>query len=99
MHPPAKGTAFVKYRLDKTFRIFEATVALDDSSPGSITPIVFQVVGDGQVLWTSKPVQKAGLKQDCKVSVSGVTILELRVNCSDRLEGAYAVWLDPRVLK
>jgi hypothetical protein len=98
MHPPDSGTASVKYKLDKAFRVFDAAVALNDTSPGA-APVSFQVVGDGRVLWTSAQVQKARFKQACGVNVAGITTLELRVICSGGAAGAHAIWIEPRVSK
>ena len=99
MHPPVNGTASVKYKLDKAFRVFETASALNDTTPGSQTPLSFEVVGDGRVLWTSGQINMPRTKQDCKANVSGVSTLELRVTCPGGFAGAHAVWLEPRVVK
>ena len=103
--PPGSGSALVSYRLNKQYRQFKATVATDDSFAESPTPLTFAVIGDGKVLWQSKPVKKRGDEQECDVRVAGVDRLELTVSCpgTDRLNGhtpaAYPVWIEPRLLK
>jgi hypothetical protein len=100
LHPPQNGISSVRYRLDKGFQYFHSSVALNDTAgKGANTPITFQVVGDGRVLWTSKPVQATRIKQECWVNVSGVSVLELQVSCPGRAEDAHAVWLEPHLLK
>jgi serine/threonine protein kinase len=107
MNPIAEGCATVKYRLSKKAHKSLASVALDDSAGGSglppgvgaiPTPLTFQVFGDGRLLWQSQPVAAARIVQECKVDVSGVDVLELRVLCPGTGDNAYAVWLEPRVL-
>jgi hypothetical protein len=107
MCPNSNTHATVKYRLGNKAHIFVTSLALDDSAgaagrpPGEgkiPTPLTFQVLGDGKLLWNSKPVDVARIVQDCEVDVSGVNILELRVDCPGSHVNAYAVWLEPRVL-
>ena len=100
MHPPRDGSSRIKYRLNNLDAYaFEAKVAILDSVPaGSATPLTFQVVGDGKVLWSSKLIQAKGDTQDCRVPVEGIDVLELRVVCPGPHSYAHAVWLDPYVL-
>jgi NPCBM/NEW2 domain/Protein kinase domain len=107
MNPNAEAYASVKYRLEKRGQTFLASVALDDSAGGAglppglgdiPTPLTFQVLGDGKILWQSKPVATSRTVQQCSVDVSGVEILELCVLCPGPGENAYAVWLEPRLL-
>ena len=99
-HPLPGSPASVKYRLDGLDAIaFEAKVAINDTAPdGSVTPLTFQVLGDGKTLWTSKPVQAPRQTQDCSVKVEGLHVLELRVVCPGDYHIAHAVWLDPYLL-
>ena len=99
MHPPPNNAAQVSYRLDKQFRTFKATVALNDTSGGSYSPLRFVVLGDGRKLWESNPVQKRGDDQECTVNVKGIDTIELLVTCSGGSGGAHAVWIEPRLLK
>jgi hypothetical protein len=106
-HALSNTQATVKYRLGNTAHTFVTSVALNDSAgapgrpPGEgkiPTPLTFQVLGDGKVLWSSKPVDVARSVQDCQVDVTGVGVLELRVDCPGSYVNAQAVWLEPRVL-
>jgi hypothetical protein len=101
MHPPANGMMLVKYKLDRSARQFQSGVGVDDSAKtGAKSPIFFAVVGDGKVLWTSRSMQRAGSRQECKLSIAGVGVLELHVYCrGDNDEGANGVWIEPHLLK
>jgi hypothetical protein len=99
LHAPANDYSAVKYRLGKSAKLFKTRVAIDESTPGSLTPLTFVVLGDGKLLWTSQPVKVSGNSQLCNISVTGVDVLELRAQCPGRYEGAYAVWVEPYVLR
>jgi hypothetical protein len=102
MHPPARGVASVKYRLEGRAIRFRAHVALNDSATADDakpdTPLTFLVFGDGRELWTSKPVSTTGRSEECKIDVAGVRVLELRIDCPGVNNNAHAVWLEPRVV-
>jgi hypothetical protein len=61
------------------------------------TPLTFVVVGDGKVLWKSKPVDVARQVQDFDVDVTGFEVLELCIDCPGSHVNAQAVWVEPRV--
>jgi hypothetical protein len=99
MHPTVGRVVRVRYALDKQAAKFVAAVALNEyptPCPGKVT---FEVLGDNKVLWTCKPIQARGDIQECKVDVSKVAILELRVTVTGTEWNAHAVWLEPRLLK
>jgi serine/threonine-protein kinase len=107
MHPESNSYARAKYKLDKSAKTFLASVALNDSAgaPGKPpgvgkipTPLVWKVVGDGEVLWESKPIDAARQVQQCEVAVAGVEVLELRVECGGSAVNAQPVWIEPRVV-
>jgi hypothetical protein len=102
-HPTDKY-AGAKYRIDPA-EVFETWVGISDSSgeEGSRAPIIFKVLGDGKELWTSEPVSKIGRFPECRVSVRGVKVLELRACPPEGSvavpHGGHAVWLDPYVTR
>jgi len=106
MNPESNTYASVRYKLGKTAKTFLASVGLDDSAGGPgrppgvgpiPTPLTFLVLGDDQVLWKSRPVDVTRMVQECKVDVTEVDVLELRVDCPGPGDNAYAVWLEPRI--
>ena len=99
--PSAAVESSVKYRPGRFYKLFKASVACNDLDPGVAgpnQPMTFRVYGDGELLWVSDPVSRAGVKQDVRLGVFGVDVLELRVQCGDG-KNARAIWLDPQVLK
>jgi hypothetical protein len=97
MHPDHTGSSQVKFRLrGLKARQFTSSVAVNDTAgKGAESPLTFSVLGDGKTLWTSRPVQAPNRMQECRIDVSGINELELRVNCQGGHGGAHAVWLDP----
>jgi hypothetical protein len=99
MHPPnAPDFAAAKYHLDKQAGFFAASVALNDTAQIVQSSAVFEVHGDGKRLWRSQPVGKGTKPQDCRIDVSNVDVLELRVASQGSHFGLHAVWLEPRLL-
>jgi hypothetical protein len=101
MRPPRPpGYAAVKYRLGKRAAVFKAAVALNDAPhTPALNLALFEVLGDRNVLWRSPPVGTPGRLLECRVDVSGVDVLELRVRAPDEHVAAPAVWIEPRVLQ
>jgi len=107
MCPDSNTYARVKYKLGKTAETFIASVALNDSAgaPGRLpgvgkipTPLTFQVLGDGKVLRRYGPVDTARNVHKVRVDMTGVEVLELRIDCPGSNVNAQAVWLEPRIL-
>jgi hypothetical protein len=100
MHPPnAPDWAAARYRLNKEAAVFRAAVALNDTANDMRSTAVFEVYGDGELLWRSKPVARPHRPQQCKVDVLGVDVLELRVRARGSYWGLHAVWVEPRLLQ
>ncbi len=98
MQPPAQNSARVSYSLDGKYKNFWATVAtLEGRDPESV--ISFRVLGDGKLLWNSRPMQQANEIQECNVKVSGVHMLQLEVFCKGSNVNANAAWINPRLTK
>ncbi|HVC98202.1 MAG TPA: protein kinase [Pirellulales bacterium] len=96
MHPFADGFASVTYDLGRRARTLNAHVGLDHPKAGR-TPLVFQVFGDGELLWTSPPMRTPGEFTSCEAPLDNVRILELRVNCPGDDNSAHAIWVEPRI--
>jgi hypothetical protein len=101
MHPPpAPGYAAAKYRLNKSAAVFRAVVAINDTTTWCWSPATFTVLGDGKPLWQSKAIaHNWSRSQECLVDVSGVEVLELRVQVLNGNQGVHAVWVEPRLLQ
>jgi hypothetical protein len=100
MHPPSLGESSARYRLGRQGRTLNGWAGLNDifqGEPAVAGPAVFKVLGDGRLLWTSKPNQNAGTAEEFNVNVQGVDVLQLQVHCSGQQTCVRAVWLEPRV--
>jgi hypothetical protein len=101
-HPPDFGESVVQYRLNGQHKLLKAMVSLADLPPKvdrSMSPQVFKVFGDGQLLWVSNPVQQRKDQQSFRLSVENVQTLELRVHCGGGKGHAWSVWVNPQLLK
>jgi hypothetical protein len=101
MHPPwAPAFASAKFHLEREAAVFKAIAAIDDSSNWCWSPATFTVLGDGKELWKSKGLSHTTFRTDeCSVDVTGVNILELRVQVVNGSNGDHAVWVEPRLLR
>ena len=99
MHPAPKIPCHVAYILNKAFCTFRSTVALNDDTGTSGSPVIFKVRGDGRDLWVSKPMNTSRAPQEVQVDISGVVKLELEIQTGDSDSFAHAVWVEPRVEK
>jgi serine/threonine protein kinase len=102
--PADRSNAHVGYELNQKFKRFEAAVAINDAAvggpnrDGSATPLLFRVFGDGKELWKSEPLQRRRESQRCEIDITGVSKLELDVECPGDFMYAQAVWVEPRVI-
>ncbi len=111
MHPPDQGAAYATYALSEDFRAFHALVGILEVDPTrsnvlrsgplymgeAFSALTFRVVGDGRVLWRSRPVRRSGEWQECNVFLQGVRLLELQVDCPGLKTFAWAAWVEPRL--
>lgn len=102
-HPPDGGESVVQYRLNRQYKLFKATLALQDFPAGtdrSDSPLTFKVLADGDLLWvTERPLQGRNDRVNVRISVENVDTLELRVHCPGNKRFAWPVWVNPQVLK
>jgi hypothetical protein len=102
MHPPMQpggGTASMSYSLAGRYATLSAEASLNDGPPESVTPLTFSVLGDGHLLWRSHPIRRQADAERCVVSVKGVDVVTIEVNCPGDPRGAHAVWIEPEVAR
>jgi hypothetical protein len=63
-----------------------------------LTPLTFEVLGDGKSLWKSKAVKALKETDECLVDVSNVDVLELRIHCPGNYHAARGIWVNPQLL-
>src|SRR5262249_16566420 len=96
---PDSADAVVKFRLYGEAARFKAKAAINDTAGRIASSAIFEVLGNGNPLWTSGPLDRAGRSRDCSIDVTGVDVLELRVRATGPSQELHAVWMEPRVLQ
>lgn len=98
MHPHNKSSAHIVYRLVRKFRTFTGAAGISDRlDDRAFSDQTFTIFGDGKQLWKSRPLREISASQDFQVDVSGVDLLELRIDCHGSSGKAHAVWYAPHV--
>jgi hypothetical protein len=95
-HPLSNKPARVKYTIPSGYTHFEATAAINDSAGRrQNTSNVFKVLGDGRLLWQSRPLLGGGSTEKCSVELRGTRVITLEVECFGDQAWSHAVWCDP----
>ncbi len=76
-------------------QLFEAMVGIDDEIDGGGS-VVFELIGDGQVVWTSDALQHSDSALPVSVNVLGINQLKLVVKNSGGRSNDKAVWADAK---
>lgn len=93
LHPSANSTARIAFDLARKYRSLTGAAALNDSANGpALSPLTMRIVGDGQTLWTSKPIRSPGDAEQFLVNIAGIARLELQVQCPGADGRAHASW-------
>ena len=102
--PDSNSAAVVEYRLPASpsriqgrVAIFSAADAKPDQQPGS--PVVFEVVADGRVIWRSQPMGRREAVQPFRADLRGATVIELRTSCTGDAYCGWGAWLDVQVVQ
>jgi len=93
------STARLTYALTEPYRRFQAQAAIDDETGGRGS-VVFRVLVDEQVRYTSPIVRGGSPPLPISVDVAGAKKLELVVEFADRADELdHADWLDARLVR
>jgi alpha-galactosidase len=86
--------------LDRKGVRFLATVGADDEMKGSPRGLVeFQIFGDDSLLWKSPPLRAGDASVKVNISVTGVSLLGLRINDGgDGIDYDHANWCEARLV-
>lgn len=102
--PKASATSVVTYRLPigtTTIRgrvgIFTPNHAKRDDQHAS--PLKFELVGDGRVMWSSPALAKRDDTAPFDNVIRGTSKLELRTTSTGHANNAWGAWLDPLIVK
>lgn len=84
--------------LEKNAMRFTAEVGLDDEQENPKASVEFQVVGDGQVLWSSGVMKSGDSSKPVSVDLRGVKLLVLYVgSAGDGIDFDHADWAMARI--
>lgn len=87
------------YALGGHYRLFTATVGVDDEKASAQASVAFSVSGDGVLLWSSGVLGAADLALPLSVDVSGVEELVLEVSDVDgSVDDDHADWITPSLV-
>lgn len=93
------SAAHLTYALAEPYRRFQAELAIDDQTRGGGS-VVFRILVDGQVRYTSQVIRGGQAPVPVSVDLSGAKQLELLVDYADRADQLdHADWLDARLLR
>jgi serine/threonine protein kinase/WD40 repeat protein len=90
---------FATWDVGGRFDTFKAIAGRTDGLGEASSPVLFRVLGDGRLLWQSRPIQKEGTGQPCLVSIKGVQKLTLLTICSGSFKNADCIFFNPQVLR
>ena len=87
----------VTVNLGGTYSRFQSEIGID--SPGGTSAVVFQVYGDGNLLYQSPTVTASSGAIPIDLNVAGVQQLSLVVTAANgNTAGNHAVWADARLI-
>lgn len=102
--PDSSSTSTVVYKLPAgvvrtrgRVGIFTPAHAKPADQPAA--PLAFQVVADGEIVWTSPPLKKRDDTASFDVAIRNASKLELRTICTGHNNNGWGAWLDPVILK
>lgn len=97
MHPKFNDYVSVKYRLDGKYERFRSGVAINDTGFMVVNPMVFEIWGDGKMLWQSEPFKDRYEAREVSIDVKEVEVIELRAVSKGSNYCHHAVWLEAQV--
>ncbi len=100
MHPSRDSYSSVIFDLDRPYKVLKGWAAIpqiknERRQGNTATPLIFKVVGDGNLLWQSQPIKKKDSMVAFEVDLKGISTLQLRVECPGSNGWAVAAWYQP----
>ncbi|HEY3787835.1 MAG TPA: NPCBM/NEW2 domain-containing protein, partial [Urbifossiella sp.] len=98
LEPPSNGTAQVSYNLAGKWSGLRVRVGIPefpDTTNPPASEVTFEVFGDGESLWKSKPTKTNDEYQIDEICVEKIKILTLKVHCPESSFWCRACWLEP----
>jgi hypothetical protein len=100
-HPPeANRPAQIAFSLGRQFQRLRGSGGQRDGlPPQSASPLTLRIVGNGQDLWSTPAFRTHGQWYPFDLDIGSVDRLELIADCPGDHSFAWAVWLDPVLIK
>lgn len=103
--PAGPYVSFIVFDLPSGYHQLSGTAAIADLYESdrvtkvshSSAPLIFEILGDGKTLWTSRTLQQSADSEPFQVKITGVNVLKLSVNCRGQNGFAWAVWIEPAI--
>eukprot|EP01043_Picozoa_sp_COSAG02_P007926 COSAG02_NODE_245_length_27293_cov_16.488012_13_plen_2534_part_00 len=95
LHAPGSVTFDTSRFRDSLLRM---SVAVNGDVRDVLRGFMFEVIGDGNVLWTSKKIDDVYSLEQCEVDISSVTHLTLVTGCCDVNWGGHTVFVNPSIV-
>lgn len=102
LHPKPNGPSLASYRINRQWSELrgEAFIPRIGDERGRVgAPIIFEILADNKILWTSNPIQERDQRQAFKVVIDKADTLHLKVVCSGNPVYARAVWIEPVLVR
>jgi hypothetical protein len=94
-HPPASNSSSrIVFALPEGAIELQGAAAINDTGAPA-TPLTFRIMGDGKLLWQSRPLRQKGEIQLFEIKLSRVRLLEMYVDCPGGHGSTHAIWADP----
>jgi hypothetical protein len=102
--PKDNSSSVIKFDLPGKHRRLQGHVGIfnpPDTPPSRqpASPIVFSLVGNGKVLWTSPALARRDQLAKFSVDIEGVTAIELHTTATGSAFLAWAAWLNPALVE
>jgi hypothetical protein len=97
LYPTSGSVAQASYPLSGKWAAFHVHVGIPefpDTAKPPASEVTFELIGDGDSLWKSKPTKELNESQLAKVCVEKIMVLTLRVHCPGSSDWCRACWLE-----
>jgi hypothetical protein len=95
LHAPGSVTFDTSRFTDSVLRM---SVAVNADVKDVLRGFTFEVIGDGNVLWTSTVIDNKYSLEKCEIDISSVTHLTLVTGCCDVNWGGHTVFVNPSIV-
>jgi hypothetical protein len=92
-----KPLAHARYKLDRNYIRFTGTVGFSKANTNPSSEVVFQVLGDNEILWKSSPATANAFTEDFDIEINGCAELILQVVVAGNAGAVTSVFVNPQL--